>query len=325
MRTAAPIRVPASRISRPAQSQRRAFSANRQLSRMLPLLGLMLTACESNLTGSIAFGVVSIIAFVAFSVRMIMKEDARKCKASRDEYDKRMALMQRNAERSRAEFEAFKAQGLFEIAQPKSIKATKSTTIDISMLQSENILLDCLRQGNKITVYRGFTPKYAPKIGQTYTRTFGGTAKRRATILKDSPIEQLIEEVRQKIFPDSPSRLDSVFATTSISDAREWGDAYELEISLKPEAAEAKSMPVRWLDRHTFDCMQSFSISQARELLEKIAEDYWKESGSHQDNSDILLDPNLVEIRGVVLLSLPSTIHDFQPLLFAQTLNLQIT
>ncbi|MFH1577403.1 MAG: hypothetical protein ABID35_07655 [Candidatus Margulisiibacteriota bacterium] len=287
MRTTAPIRVPATRATRPSQQVRARLSSNRRLAYFLPVLSSLLTACESPAMTFAGFSAVTILAFVAFAVKMIMKSDAAQLKASRAEADRRDERIQRQGGRIRREIE-------FGFAT--ETPATKPV-INISRLQSEDILLHCLQQGNKITVYRGYNPEYVPEVGQEYTQTFSGTPERRAELLEKAPLEQLIEEARQEHFPGSPSRLDSVFATTSITDAQEFGEAYELEISLRPEAASAERIPVRWLDRNTVDYLAGFRVEGNEDIILGTAQAYWRESGSHHGISDILLDPNLVEIR----------------------------
>ncbi|MBN2058365.1 MAG: hypothetical protein JW782_06185 [Candidatus Saganbacteria bacterium] len=255
----------------------------------MPTLSLLLAACENNPTNVLSAAGVIILVVLGYNLYATIKEDAAKQKAADAEAGRQAAWMNEHAFSNRAALEELEGLGTAKI----------NSSVNIQQFWNEDIMTHMLQQGKTITVYRGFKPEHPPEIGQVYSRTFSGTVERRAAVLEKLPIERLIEEVRQERFPDSPSRLDSVFVTTSASDAREFGDVYELEISLKPGATESGSMPVRWLDRNTIDHMHSYNIEQARDSLREIAEDYWTETGSPQGISDILLDPNLVLIRVV--------------------------
>ena len=220
--------------------------------------------------------------------KIIENEDNLKAERENRESQKNreLALVARNAAAFRARFD-----NASELERPSV------TSVNIAHLPSESLLLQLLDAGRKVIVYRGFKPEYPPEIGSEYMRPFGGDESRQAQILKKYPIEQLIEEVRARQFSDSPSRLTSVFATHSPADAREFGAVYKLEISLRPGAAGSGRLPLRWLDRHDIDYMQSYEVKNARELLANLAEGYWESQGRCDGKSDLLIDPTQVEVR----------------------------
>lgn len=119
-------------------------------------------------------------------------------------------------------------------------------------------------------------------------------------MFKYLPMEEQLEKYRQKNCPDSPSRLTSVYTTTSPEDAARFGEVFELEVALRPQALSSGRLPVRWLDRNTFDYLienQRWLLRAGRGQFQKMLDDYWTGSGSHRGISDILLDPLQVEIR----------------------------
>ena len=178
---------------------------------------------------------------------------------------------------------------------------TPPITVKIEDIGSERKLLEHLRAGDEVILYRAFKQEYLPTPGQVYDRPFCGKTENQKFTLRENPIEAAIETIREESFSRCTPRFSSVFAAPTPAEAGKWGEVYEISIRLRPGMQEKATLPVRWLDRTFFEASTLFirpGISR-EEIIKYGKENIRKYLASHgrpDGPSDILIDPVQVEI-----------------------------
>ncbi|MFH1361863.1 MAG: hypothetical protein ABIH69_04335 [bacterium] len=173
----------------------------------------------------------------------------------------------------------------------------QSQVINIFDIIDEGHLLECLRSGARVEVYRGRKKGAEAEQKERLTRTFVGLGRNE----RETYAERLVEEVRSTEFPNRLSRLHSVFATATQFDAQRFGEVYTIELSLL--GGEGDTLPICWLDRDNFDEILRMGTgwrTQDGDILEadkNFARRYLNCSGELSGTADILIDPKQVEIK----------------------------
>jgi len=171
---------------------------------------------------------------------------------------------------------------------------SKTAPINIRDIRSEAELLSYLSRGFRVIAYRGFTAEHLPEIGEPYDSPYIDKLKRGSSA---SPLEAAIERMRREHFPNMPGRMSSVFAANSPAEAKLFGKVYELELSLRPNASiDEGNQPLRWLHRGYYERLVDLVMMGGAELPVEMIMGYLGSRGGHGFPSDILLDPQLIEI-----------------------------
>ena len=180
-------------------------------------------------------------------------------------------------------------------------------------ISSEADLLEHLKNGGKVIVYRGINggdssrpASPVPPTGEILTPSF-------VTADRANLLERTIEYVRNKQFPECPSRFECIFAASSPKQARRWGQVViRIELSLnQPDQPNNPPQPIRWLDLKYYEEATneyvSFRINRTRDpfasrslppVTSDYIETYLGSSGTHGNkDSEILIDPRQVTCK----------------------------